>query len=187
MPFISCCSGAFYQQNQIVFEFHVSLSNFCGLLIIISQRIKKGIFVPAFQTLKLFTMKNVLKILFLLSFSAIVQSNLFAQGMGGNREMDPAKRAEQQTANMKEVLALSDAQVVKVQEINLKYSKIRQEAFNANQGGDFTAMREKMNQMQEEQNKEFKGVMTAEQYDKWTKYQEEQRKLREQRRREGGN
>jgi hypothetical protein len=131
-------------------------------------------------------MKSMIRIFFLLGFFVLTQAEVFAQMGGGGREMDPVKRAEQQTANMTEVLGLSEAQSLKVKEINLKYSKLRQETFNANTGGDFNAMREKMTQMQEQQDKEFKTVLTTEQYDKWLKYQEEQRKLREQRRREGG-
>ncbi len=128
-------------------------------------------------------MKSVFRNLFIVSILLFSYSVTQAQMVGGGREMDPTKRAEQQTANMTEVLGLSEAQAVKVKEINIKYNKKMQELFNANQGGDMTAIREKMGQMQQEQNNEFKVVMTSEQFEKWVKYQEEQRNLRGQGRR----
>lgn len=99
---------------------------------------------------------------------------LYAQPGGGGRDMNPEKRAEQQTAQMKEQLGLSDAQTAKVQEINLKYAKQAQEA-REKADGDWEAARGKMAAMRQEQDKELQTVVTQEQWQKWTTFREEQR------------
>lgn len=98
---------------------------------------------------------------------------LYAQP-GGGRDMNPEKRAEQQTAQMKEQLGLSDAQTAKVQEVNLKYAKQAQEA-REKADGDWEAARGKMTAMRQEQDKELQTVVTQEQWQKWTAFREEQR------------
>ncbi len=99
---------------------------------------------------------------------------LYAQPGGGGRAMNPEQRAEQQTAQMTEQLALSEAQAGKVQEINLKYAKQAQEA-REQADGDREAMRDKMTTMRQEQDKELQTVMTQEQWQKWAAFREEQR------------
>jgi len=105
-----------------------------------------------------------------------------AQPQGGPRgPMNPEDMAKRQTEKLKETLKLSADQEKKVYDINLKYAKKRSEMFKAGmQGGDRDAMREKMTQMQTEESKEMKTVLTADQYTAYEKYLEEQRQKRMQ-------
>ena len=124
-----------------------------------------------------FTIKSILPALLLTAGFTTMQ----AQRGGGGQGMDPVKRAEQQTTLMTEKLSLSEAQTLKVKEINLKYGQKTKEARDANADGDWSAMRETMTKLRQEQNAELKTVLTAEQFDTWAKYQEEQRSQRESR------
>ncbi|HMQ59754.1 MAG TPA: hypothetical protein PKE06_03750 [Flavilitoribacter sp.] len=101
-----------------------------------------------------------------------------AQPGGGWQRQSPEERASQQAALMTEKLALSEAQAEKVKEISLKYSKKMQEAREANTGGDWSAMRETMTAMREEQDKEYQKVLTSEQWETWVKEREEMMKNR---------
>lgn len=91
---------------------------------------------------------------------------------GGGRMMNPEQRAEQQTAQMTEKLALSDAQAAKVKEINLKYAKQAQEA-REKADGDWESMRETMTAIRQAQDKELQAVTTQEQWEQWGKVREE--------------
>ena len=121
-------------------------------------------------------MKITLRILALASLFFIGFTSVQAQR--GDWNADPEKRAEQQTATMKEKLSLSGKQAEKVKEINLKYANKMKEARESNTEGDWTAMRESITKLRQEQDNEFKNVLTTEQFDTWTKFQEEQRSQR---------
>ncbi|TNE58124.1 MAG: DUF4890 domain-containing protein [Bacteroidetes bacterium] len=110
--------------------------------------------------------------IFILLFFASL--TLSAQPGGGGRAMNPEQRAEQQTTAMKEKLTLSDAQAGKVQEINLKYAK-QMQAAREEANGDWSTMRETMQGMRAEQDKELQTVMTEAQWQQWVKYREEMR------------
>jgi hypothetical protein len=88
--------------------------------------------------------------------------------------MDPAERAEKQTAQMTEKLSLSDAQAGKVKEINLKYAD-KMKAAREEADGDWSSMREKMGAMRADQDKELQTVLTEEQWVQWDRYRTEQR------------
>lgn len=108
------------------------------------------------------------------AFFLIGAAALQAQPGGGGRAMNPEQRAEQQTVQMKEKLALSDAQAEKVKEINLKYANKAKEA-REKADGDWEAMRGTMGALRDEQDKELQTVMTQEQWQKWAQFREEQR------------
>ena len=106
--------------------------------------------------------------------------NMQAQPPGGGERpsMDPVKRAEKQTAMMTEQLTLSEAQSVKVQEINLKYAEKSKAMREANTSGDRTAMREQMTALRTAQDAELKTMLTSDQWAAWEKIQAEQRENR---------
>ncbi len=113
--------------------------------------------------------KNILALVLLL----VGGLTLSAQP-GGGRNMDPAQRAEQQTAQMTEQLALSEAQAGKVKEINLKYAN-KMKAARDEAAGDWSGMRETMGAIRNEQDAELQTVVTKEQWAKWSEYREQQR------------
>lgn len=129
-------------------------------------------------------MKITFKSLFIAFLLVAGYTNAYTQ-RGGGWGMDPEKRAEKQTAVMKDSLSLSDAQATKVGEVLLKYAKQMLEVRDSNSESDWPAMRERIIAIREEQNKELKTVLTTEQYDKWTKILEERRNQRGQRGRNG--
>jgi len=93
----------------------------------------------------------------------------------------PEERAKQQTDQIKEKCGLNKEQEKKVYDLNLesgkKMSKMREEMQGG--GGPSDEMREKMTKIREEQNKEMKKILTADQYVKYEKYLEERRAARQ--------
>lgn len=90
----------------------------------------------------------------------------------------PEERAEKQTAMMKEELSLTEDQVAKVEEINLKYAQKNEELreqYKGEREAIMTAFRESQ-QLKEE---ELAQVLTEEQM---TKLQEKKEEMRSQRR-----
>ena len=100
-----------------------------------------------------------------------------AQNRGGQRNMDPEDMAKSQTEELKEKLGLDEDQEKKVYDLNLKSANkmvaMREEMRGGN--GDRDAMREKMMDLREEQNKDMKKILTDDQYKKYEKYVEERR------------
>jgi Spy/CpxP family protein refolding chaperone len=94
---------------------------------------------------------------------------------GGPPPFDPEKRAQKQTQLMVDSLSLSAKQGEKVKEINLKYAEKMKELRN-NAEVDRDAIWEKMNALRQEQDKELQTLVTAEQWDKWLKVRESERK-----------
>lgn len=118
-------------------------------------------------------MTNLRK-MFFLALLLLAGMSLQAQPGGGGRDMNPEQRAERQTTQMKQDLALSDAQAAKVQEINLKYANKAKEA-REKADGNWEGMRETMTAMRQEQDKELQTVLTQEQWQQWSKLVEERR------------
>jgi len=106
-------------------------------------------------------------------------------GMGGSGNFDPAAFIDRQMEELKEGLDLSDDQEKQVREIITAGSETMRKAREEMQdgGGDREAMREKMQQMREEQNEKIKAVLTEEQF---TKYEQIQQERRERMRQGGG-
>ncbi len=122
-------------------------------------------------------MKHMLKLALSALLYFVFFINVQAQPpAGGDRPMmDPVKRAEQQTAQMTEKLALSEAQSVKIKEINLKYAEKSKAMREANTDGDWSATREKMTALRTEQDAELKTMLTSDQWATWEKVRAEQR------------
>lgn len=91
----------------------------------------------------------------------------------------PEDMAKRQTEQIKEKCGLDKDQEKKVYDLSLKSSK-EMAKMREQGGGDRDAMREKMAKMREDQNKEMKKILSAEQYKKYEKYLEERRAARQQ-------
>ena len=96
----------------------------------------------------------------------------------------PEEMAKRQTDQIKEKCGLDKAQEKKVYDLQLESSKKMAKMRDEMQSGDRDAMRDKMAKMREDQNKEMKKILTADQYVKYEKYLEERRAARQQ---GGGN
>ncbi len=92
-------------------------------------------------------------------------------GRRGQRNPEAQKKRRQE---MYAQLNLSEAQVVKVEEISAKYQAKRTALFEQN-NGDRESMRGIMQKQREDQNKELSGVMTKEQFAKYLEIQKLQR------------
>lgn len=94
----------------------------------------------------------------------------------------PEERAKQQTEQIKEKCGLNKEQEKKVYDLNLesgkKMAKMREEMQGG--GGPSDEMREKMTKIRDEQTKEMKKILTADQFVKYEKYLEERRASRGQ-------
>jgi len=96
-------------------------------------------------------------------------------GERGGRQRDPEARQKRMEALYTE-LNFSDAQKQKFEEISNKYQEKRRAIFQNGRGGDREAMRAQVEKMREEQSAELKKIMTEEQFEKYSKIMEEQRK-----------
>jgi len=104
-------------------------------------------------------------------------------GMGGGN-FDPAAFVDRQMEELKEGLQLSDDQEKQVREIiTAGFETMREAREGMQDGGDREAMREKMQQMREEQTQKIKAVLSEEQF---TKYEQIQQERRERMRQNGG-
>ncbi len=112
----------------------------------------------------------------LVSIIAVLALSFFTSAMaqGPQGKMTPEARSKKQTEQMKTDLGLTEDQVVKVGEINLKFHKKVQEA--RKEVIDRTQMREKMKPVRDEHIAELKKVLTEEQLKKFTSLMEERRK-----------
>jgi periplasmic protein CpxP/Spy len=94
----------------------------------------------------------------------------------------PEEMAKRQTDQIKEKCGLDKDQEKKVYDLSLetskKMAKMREEMQGG--GGPSDEMREKMTKVRDEQNKEMKKILTADQYVKYEKYLEERRAARQQ-------
>jgi hypothetical protein len=105
-------------------------------------------------------------------------------GMGGGGNFDPAAFVDRQMEELKEGLELSDDQEKQVRDIiTAGFETMRTAREGMQDGGDREAMREKMQQMREEQTTKIKAVLTEEQF---TKYEQIQQERRERMRQGGG-
>lgn len=116
----------------------------------------------------------------LLLFAMIIATVSVAQDRGmGN--FDPKEMAKRQTDDLTKLLTLNKDQQKKVLELNQKSAesmqKMRDEMMNG--GGDREKMREQMTKSRDEQTKEMKKILTADQFTKYEKYLEERRSGRQ--------
>ena len=113
---------------------------------------------------KEFTMKKSAFTTVLILFIAGLVCTVHGQGKLEEfmNETTPEERAQMQTDHMKESLALTEDQVPKVGEINLKYSHKMQDAYNT-PGSKLQKLR-KFKSISTEKDKEMKNVLKPEQY-----------------------
>lgn len=120
-----------------------------------------------------------LGILFIIMLAVSTMS--MAQGFGGGgQQMTPEERAKRTTDQIKEAVGLNADQEKKVYDLQIEQgkqmTKMREEMQAS--GGDFSSMREKMTTMRAEQDKKLKAILTADQWTKYEKWQEERRSQR---------
>jgi Spy/CpxP family protein refolding chaperone len=99
-------------------------------------------------------------------------------------QMDPEKRAERVSADLKQALTLDDATTKKVYDLELVRTQEAKKLREAN-AGDREAMRESMKGINEKFQTSIKGIFTEEQFKKYQEWQAAEREKRGQR--GGGN
>jgi hypothetical protein len=117
-------------------------------------------------------MKAIYSILALISFISFARVDAQSPWQ---QNIDPEKRAAEQTELMTVKVSLSDAQAVKVKEILLKYQLKMKDARDNFEGEDRSQLRGTMTAIRTEQDVELRRVLTTDQFDTWAKYQEEER------------
>jgi periplasmic protein CpxP/Spy len=93
----------------------------------------------------------------------------------GQRNMNPEDMAKRQTEQIKEAVGLNEKQEKQVYDLSLETSKEMRAMREESQGGGFEGMREKMQEVREEQDKKMKEILTSAQWKKYEKFQEERR------------
>jgi len=118
--------------------------------------------------------------LFLLILGLFVFNLSFAQRGGGDRAaMEERRKA--QFEKMVAAVDLSEDQATEIKSINKEYmDKMR--AMRRDADGSREGMRETMMKLRKEQKGEIKDILTAEQFVKYEKFEEEQRANRPQQR-----
>lgn len=103
-------------------------------------------------------------------------------------ETTPEERAQLQTDYMKESLALTSDQEIKVHDLNLKYAKKMQAVYNAPER-KFQKLKS-MKGVSTEKDQEMKGILSSDQYATYEKNKEEMKekmRARAKERRKGNN
>lgn len=90
--------------------------------------------------------------------------------MPGGQMPSPEEMAKMQADQMKQTVNLNDDQYNKVLVVYKESGEKMRKAFEGGQP-DFS----KFGEIQEEQNKKFKEILTAEQYKKWDEHQQQMR------------
>jgi len=123
-----------------------------------------------------------LLILFILPLSLMAQDR--GQGQG---QVDRAARAKQQQEELKKTLALNKDQGAKFDKIYEDFNKKRTEMMEGmTQGGDRTAMRDKMTKMNASRDDSIKKVLDKGQVKKYDEYLKKQAEARQNRGNRGG-
>ncbi len=121
-------------------------------------------------------MKKVVFVLIaLIAFSVQAQR----EGSGNRSNMTPEEMATSRTKQMTKDLDLTEVQQSKVQAINSKnaetFGKLRGKRRSDLSEDERSALRSKMREIQTENQKEMKKILTDEQYKKWDKMQKERK------------
>ena len=118
----------------------------------------------------------------------VIPLSLMAQDRGqGRGQGDRAARMKQQQDELKKTLNLNKEQIVKFDKIHKDFDKKRQEMFTSmREGGDRTAMREKMGKMNTELQDAVKKILDKKQLKKYEEYLKKQAEERANRADRGG-
>ena len=120
-------------------------------------------------------MKNLKKFLLVIVL-CMIGGYAFSQQGGQRQRMSPEDRAKQTTEWMTKELKLDDKTAKKVEAINLKYAKHKQEKMqDLMQSGNRDQMREVMREINDARNKELKPVLGEKKYEQYLKLLEERR------------
>lgn len=108
-------------------------------------------------------------------------------GQGGRGQFSPEDMAKRQVEGMAEYVKFTEGQEAKVYDLILKYGKKQQEMRSGVSFRDMTdeqrqEMRAKRQEMQAEQDKEMKTILTEEQFTQYEAYREQMRQMMQQRR-----
>ena len=123
-----------------------------------------------------------MKKLFVIVF-VMLSATLVAQQGGGNRMGGTAEeRAKATTDRWAEMLKLNADQKTKISAIELDLQK-QMDTRRQNAGGDFSSMRAAMEEIEKVRQEKYKGVLTADQFKKYT---EERDRLQRERGQGGG-
>ncbi|MCY7349784.1 MAG: hypothetical protein LH606_03840 [Cytophagaceae bacterium] len=114
-----------------------------------------------------------MKNLFLITALLLVSTLSFAQGY---TPPDPVGMAGKQTQWLKKTLTLDASQETKVTDLNLKYAKKTAE-LRASAGDDRAGMREKMQTLNLDKEKELQPLLNEEQ---WKTYEAKKANMREE-------
>jgi hypothetical protein len=120
---------------------------------------------------------------FLIAAFTIYSLTVFAQ-RGNFQNMSAQERAQFQTNRMVAALEIDSALVDQVHDINLKYAT-QWEKERTPEASRYEMMA-KMEKMNHARNKDFKKVLTKEQYRKFMRQQQEMRNRMQERMRSGG-
>lgn len=119
------------------------------------------------------------KRVFIILISLFFAITGFAQPPGfGQGQFNPEDMIKRQTEQMVNDLGLNAEQAVKAEALNKKYSEKMSQLFQST-GDDREQLREKMQQLNTDKNKELKGFLTEEQYKKHIEL--EQKRMEERR------
>ena len=104
-------------------------------------------------------------------------SNAQPGGFPGGQMPDAAQIAKMRADQMKDVVKLTDDQYAKVQALFKEEMEEMQKRMEggAPMNGDFEAMRKEMETRRQEQNKKLQKILSKEQFEKWTKEEENRR------------
>jgi hypothetical protein len=111
----------------------------------------------------------------------------FGPGQGGRGQFSPEDMAKRQVEGIAEYVKFTEGQEAKVYDLILKYAKKQQEMRSGVSFRDMTdeqrqEMRVKRQEMQTEQDKEMKTILTEEQFTQYEAYREQMRQMMQQRR-----
>jgi predicted lipoprotein len=124
---------------------------------------------------------------FLLMVGIALTSAVCAFAQGNFSQSTPQERADQTTATMqKQITGLSSDQVNQIKTINLANAQKMDSMFQANQGGDRSAMRQQFQAMRSSTDSTLKTVLNDDQFKQWQDYQTKMRSQRQQRSNNGG-
>ncbi|MDR1525505.1 MAG: DUF4890 domain-containing protein [Tannerella sp.] len=105
-----------------------------------------------------------------------------AQQQRGRNSGTPEERAKNQTTRLDSLVNLTADQKTKIEAINLDLSKKMSEIFQSTQG-DRDKMRSKMDELATERDKQYKAILTDDQYKKYLNNREQLRERQGGRRR----